>query len=218
MKNIFTALANPITERLRYKNEVRREFDLIRGDKVATLLDLSECFFDADKPRGYLGMDYYESAPAIFEVINVLAAVGEIPLFNLPVNLAHSKTVEAIDMGMKRAEATAQKEEAEFRKFFKEQSGAELNLMVMRLARPERLEALYLGDFIDIATMLNGFAHNLNRASYFGDGANALSTVKDLRNIPDYSSHFPPRPPRNGQGKKSTEPDRPVPVGALNPV
>lgn len=218
MTNILAALTRPITERIRYKNEVRREFDLIRGDKVATLIDLTACFYDAAKPRGMIGEDFQFNTFNVMQGIGILSHYGVFPVYDLPVSVAHTKTREQIDLITKEIDKSVRESEEYFRRVLSSIEPDKIKFQYMAPPPIERMQALYLGDFIEMLDKSFGFRKGLNLACYLGHGENTLAIVKDLRNVPDYSSHFPPRPPRNGQGKKSTEPERPVPVGQLNPV
>ena len=220
MKNVLQA----IQHRRDLYRQIQTEMALIRHGKVATNIDLIACFSDAaeNRPRGHLGRIFSQAENQYYRTFIANVSVGNIQAFYLPVKLALTKTRVAFDRECAIIDDQQKQTEALLKQIEPVFKDMEFNISFEFVPSPvpDQLEALYVGDFLDIINATMSFEKRVLPSVIIGDGEETLKIVRDLRNIPDYSQHFPqrPRPPGNGKSQKGPEQKwAPVP-GIAQPI
>ncbi len=220
MKPSFETAANPLATRWAHYQAIQQEMSMIRRDKLAAHCDLDACFMLHDEERGYLGQIFQqESARHINRLIVAHNHQGSMAVFPLPTTLAATQTRALLDR-LYPASSAQQRAQIEDRQWLSAVTGLDqLAPVIEEESCPQRLNLFYVGDFLDRVDEAIGLARRIKTSVLLGDGLNTLEIMKRLRQVPDYSHHFPDHRPPPGKGKKR-QAERPaaLPSGGWQPV
>lgn len=172
----------------------KHELSLVRRDKLAAHCDLDACF---DTP-GFLGDVYRRQKERILSFIRDRNHKGLLPARQLATHLAYTQTRELIE---RLYPHTIEKEieRQEEQQWIYAATGLCLYFKDMSdMLRPQNLNLFYVGPFLDCLESAIQLETQIHKSLFLGDGQSTLEAIKRLRNIPDYSSHFPHHPPFSG--------------------
>ncbi len=217
MKSSFGKSSGTLAARLELYETIQHEMSLIRRDKLAAHCDLDACFMLHDEKRGYLGHIFkQESARTINRLIVARNHEGRMEVYPLPSTLASTQTRALLDR-LYPSSTPAARARREDREWLYAVTGLEaLAPTTDEDDCPSRLNLFYVGDFLDCVEDAINLEWRIKNSVLRGDGDNTLEIVKRLRQVPDYSQHFPDRCPP-GPGKRQRQsPDTParVPSGS----
>lgn len=202
MKTIFDRIVGTYKQRKNLHEQIEAQVAMINLDKIALFQDLGNCF-DLN-PR--LNRKFYTNE-------QYFQHLGQAQCFLLPNTLLKTAARERVEK--EKAWLISQPE------FIKEQRKLyeklaefyavrgrpyDVDAEIEELLNPTTSRAYYVGDFMNaVDNTVNLKRSFASSAWLYGDGKQTLEVVTDLRHVPDYSHHFPNRPPRNGQGSKRKE-------------
>lgn len=217
MQTIFNKITSEITQRNALRQQIHREFNLIRRDKLSSEIDLFACFYaTTGEPRGSIGRLVDRHRGDFYRHLLHHQFTNDVEVHYLPATLG---TTLSRDNFTREKEEYDARQEADKEALRLEIEEAGMDFIDHEIEPfPDRMMLLHVDDFFTILEQDVKLERILNTSAYIGDGKNSLIIVQALRQVPDYSSHFPLRPPRNGNRKKDEAPDRAVPLGHLNPV
>lgn len=185
-------------------DDIRAEFGKIDPDRIATVMDLDDCFFHQGiHDRGLIGSTHLLSGENFSEIAG--DRIGDdIPLFHLPGSLLKDKSRNVWKNKVLFSTACAQKPGQII----------DIDALTHDIDNPPgHFECLYVGDYIDLLDQAYSFTTLLRAAPFLGNRRHALDILRAFQALPDYSEHFPERPPRNGKPHRSQDD-----VKSWNPV
>ncbi len=199
---------------------IQRELAMVRLDKISTHCDLDDCFGKNDETPGMIGKVFKErSEDTVNRLIVERNRMRLMPAFPMPTTLANTQTRELLDRLYPHS-AQRERERLETAEWLQAATG--LNVFVFDMSEkrcPDSLNLFYVGDFLNCVEDAISLNRRIKTSVLLGDGQGTLDIVRKLRNIPDYSHHFPNVPPGPGRGRRKEE-AKPVfvPGGALQPT
>ena len=202
MKRIFDA----IRQRREEYRQIREGLAAIRHDKIAAEVDLRRCFYHAASmkdPRGMAGALFADAKLEYYRYTTSSAFPGITPQMLLPRTLA----VEETRANLEEEWIATQEDEWDYLQGLLPDFDAANMDKALLPTQPEHFQCYFVGDFLDAVDYCIGLDGLPLHAAVVGEGPVLLQTVKDLRRVPDYSHHFPPRPPRGGHRRRPSEPE-----------
>lgn len=171
-------------------HDIRVAFEKIDPDRIATVMDLDNCFFHQGlHQRGLIGSTHLLSREKFIDVAG--DRVGDdIPLFHLPGSLLKDGSRDVWKDKILLRTACAQKPGQII----------DIDALTHDIDNPPgHFECLYVGDYINLLDQAYSFTTLLRAAPFLGNRKHALDILHAFQALPDYSEHFPERPPRNGK-------------------
>jgi hypothetical protein len=190
MKSVFDRISGAIAQRSAVYKDITHQFSLVRQDKLATSTDLFESF--KANPRLSDALDA-KGGVSLWMMKNAIKSE------QIPNSLLKTASRENIEQQYREFESSPENV-AKARKVLDEVNAilarggvSPIDADVMK--RPTSAHLFWVDDFLAAADSILNLKWTFKLSAYvYGDGEKTLEVVNNLRNLPDYSSHFPPRP------------------------
>ena len=200
VKGVFLSLAKPIERRVANCRDLLSRLDRVDGSKVATLVDLDECFFADNhiEHLGFAGAEHLLKKEALHKALQHRVDAGMF-LEDIPASLARPRTADVLhhhilNRMVMTPGSLPKSQKAVQQVYLKEKS-----------RMPSRLQLVYVGDYLETVQKVEALRLNLVFDSLSWNAAAAQEIVQNFHNLEDYRDLFPRRPPRNGT--KRRQPD-----------
>lgn len=199
IKTFFQKASRPVRSRIEDLEEVKTQFSLIDRDKIATITDLEDCFFDNNTMfRGCVGAGhllYLEQLEnALQESINEGMFMQDIPA-----SLAKEKTK---DLLLSKACGRL------VIKGFESYGLPEVERAIAReMEKYSRLQLVYVGDYLYHVEKYEKPRLCAAMDIAAGNTETLLRIIQDLQELPDYSeyAHHDRPPPMQGKNQDDRE-------------
>lgn len=203
---VLASSIDTVSERLKAYKDVRNFLPTINHTKIVSYLDVRAAFYDTTKrspqaledvPYGIVGKHY---APGhhlrtVFSP-NACETMQEFPL---PATLMKEQTRIEYDAVHRQKGNQLAKQQADIKSLSRIFPSLADVPGVEQAPPPSHIECYYLGDFMDRFKHQLFFDALTRVSAALGDAPKMLNILKALRDTPDYSDHFPERPPRKGK-------------------
>lgn len=230
MNALLHNLTKTVRTRMQDYRDLTTGLSRIIGSKVATLMDMESAFYDSKRetpdsilPRGIAGKKFHKNYPSFARAFHIAASFYDMPVFLLPASLLNTQSREEFERRyghLRLTEEQRAQREQELRDFathiFSLRPEDPLHVIIPD-GVPSHVPCVYLGDFVDLADGEINFQRTLKLAAAFGDAQEMKLVINALRDVPDYSQHFPDRPPHNGKGRKQDDARPAIVPGVLVP-
>lgn len=199
MKELFKAVASPITSRIEAHNTIKQLIEEMPRNRVAATVDMNQCFYDQHGEMHECNLTTKMAMNRQIIDYRARHSIAEgMPHEQIRSSLAKGKTAENLRLphNMHSYTHVVFQDDSCFI-----ESGLILN---------PQLQIVYVGDYLDIINSCVRLESAMLNDVLLGNGKTIVEILKDFNQLPDYSEYFssnhrrpPPGPPnRNRKARK----------------